>query len=126
MNLKERMGRTFDQFWTVNLGHIGIILVFTFGLGLSWQKTNDRIDRTDDKIQVRYESLVQSAAADVKERDLRFTSFSERLNRDEDQIRLISDMRISIASIAGELKSLNYQVTGIREEIHAQVGKRPE
>lgn len=126
MNIRSTLGKTFSDFWNLNVGHVAIILVFTFGLGISWQKTNDRIDRTDDKIQVRYESLVQSAAADVKERDLRFTSFSERLNRDEDQIRLISDMRISIASIAGELKSLNYQVTGIRDEIHAQVGKRPD
>lgn len=126
MNLKEKMGRTFENFWSLNLGHVGIILVFTFGLGLSWQRTSDRIDRTDDKIQVRYESILQSAIADKKEGELKFNSFTERLNRDEDQIRLISDLRLSIATIAGELKSLNIQVSGIRDEIHTQVNKRPE
>lgn len=120
------MGRTFENFWSLNLGHVGIILVFTFGLGLSWQRTSDRIDRTDDKIQVRYESILQSAIADKKEGELKFNSFTERLNRDEDQIRLISDLRLSIATIAGELKSLNIQVSGIRDEIHTQVNKRPE
>jgi len=39
------MKKLFDNFFSINVGHVALVLVFSFGLGISWQKNSDDINR---------------------------------------------------------------------------------
>lgn len=118
MNLHDKVKQTFQDFWSINLGHICLAATFLFGLGISWQRVSDRMDKIEDRIAVKHESALQIIAAGTVERDLKFSAFSERLLKDEAQIGVISDLRVSIAQIATEMHGLNSQITAFRQELH--------
>lgn len=124
MNLKEKMGRTFQDFWNLNIGHCAIIVVFVFGLGISWEKASDKIDRVQDSVTIKHEAALSAIAVSANERDLKFNALTERIVRDEAQVAMVSDLRISVAMIATEMKGLNAQLGAFRQEL--QDRKKPE
>lgn len=124
MNIRSTLGKTFSDFWNLNIGHCAIIVVFVFGLGISWEKASDKIDRVQDSVTIKHEAALSAIAVSTNERDLKFNALTERIVRDEAQVSMISDLRISIATIATEMKGLNQQLGAFRQEL--QDRKKPE
>lgn len=124
MNIKEKVSRTFADFWSINLGHLCLAATFIFGLGLQWEKASGRMDLIEDRIAVKHEAALNAIAVTTNERDIKFAALTERIVRDEAQVSMISDLRISIATIATEMKGLNQQLGAFRQEL--QDRKKPE
>lgn len=124
MNIKEKVSRTFADFWSINLGHLCLAATFIFGLGLQWEKASGRMDLIEDRIAVKHEAALNAIAVTTSERDIKFAALTERIVRDEAQVSMIADLRISIATIAGEMKALNGQLSGIRDDL--RTNRKPE
>lgn len=105
------------------MGHVCLAATFVFGLGLAWQKSNDRMDKIEDRAQVNHSAALQAVAVAANERDLKLAAITERVVRDESELHLISELRTSVAVIATEMRGLNAQIAAFREEQHP---RKPE
>ena len=142
VNLKEKMSRTFADFWNINLGHVVVAVGFLCGLAVTWQKTVARIEEVATSEGTHYSITRSALDSAVVERnlkiaaleqrmdnadvatstteDLKLNALAARVQRTEDDVRVVADLKTQVTVIATNLTYLNKQIDGWRQDMKEQ------
>lgn len=123
MSLKERMSRTFDNFWNIDLGHVFSLFVFLFVAGVAWQKQSDRISAVETRAEVLHQAEAEALKNAVNERNLKLESIVHRVEQTEQEIKIISALNTQVAVIGTELNGIKVELQGVRTELRRTIPK---
>lgn len=127
----KNLYQIFDGFFHINVGHVAIVAVFLFGVGVSWSKYDSRIDRAESSVNASKETAQVATSALATTVETRTKGIESRVTRLEDQQVAVTALATNVAVLATEVKNLQEVVRDLKDELRQDrtaggAGKRAE
>jgi predicted negative regulator of RcsB-dependent stress response len=109
----------FRDFFRINIGHVAVIVVFVFGLGVAWAKLDGNIQQVVTTEIIHYDQTMKADKVLQDAVDLKIGAQADRLMRVEGSQRDITQLTTAVAVLSSEVKTLQEVGRELKAELQA-------